>query len=179
MFLVVMLMYTVLISKRGNKIEREANIMTILTEQTLDKQNLISFRKKLRATELQAHAEKMLAYVEQCGAVKVGGGISATYAIEGDVMDVEMYLPLDMEIPSTEEFVYKPWLFLDNCIATTHKGNPQLLESTMLQMNEYIEENGLTPISAGFIVTINEVTDMEDVDKFEVDVYISISPNVV
>jgi len=49
---------------------------------------------------------------------------------------------------------------------------------SMLKTNEYIEKNGLAPISAGFIVTINEVTDMKDVDKFEVDVYIFVSPNV-
>ena len=153
--------------------------MTILTKQTLDKQSLISFRKKLRATELQAHVEKMLAYVEQYGAAKVGGGISATYAIEGDVMDVEMYVPLDKEVPTNDEFVFKPRLFLDNCIAATHKGHPQLLENALLKLNEYVEENKLTPISAGFVVIINEVTDMKDLDKFEADIYISISPNVV
>ena len=84
------------ISKRGEQNRKRVEFMTISTKQILDKQNLISFRKKLRATELQAYAEKMMAYVEQCGAVKVGGGISATYAIEGDVMDVDMYLPLGL-----------------------------------------------------------------------------------
>lgn len=66
-----------------------ARDMTILTGQTLDRENLITFRKKLRAADLQAYAEKIVAYAEEYGAKKVGGGITATYAIEGDVLDVD------------------------------------------------------------------------------------------
>ena len=40
--------------------------MTIVTGQTLDKQNLPHFRKKLRAPELQTDIEKVLAYIEHC-----------------------------------------------------------------------------------------------------------------
>jgi len=106
--------------------------MHIETKQQLDKRNLISFRKTLRATELQTYMEKMFAYVESCGAKKVGGGISATYAIDGEFMDFAMYIPIDKEIPSTNEFVFKLLLYLKNFIITTHKGNPQMLDNMSL-----------------------------------------------
>ena len=153
--------------------------MEIFLKQILDKDNLITFRRKLQAAELQVYAEKMLAYAKQHGANKISGGITATYAVEGDLMDVEVYLPLDKEVPSSDEFVFKPWLYLENCVMATHKGNPQLLEATLQKINDFIAENELTPISAGFIATVVEVTDVNDLDMFEVDVYISVSPNVV
>ena len=84
--------------------------MTIETGQTLHKENLISFRKKLTTPELQVQMEKMLAYAESCGAKKAGSGISTTYAIEGNLMDVAVYVPLDKAIPSKKLFRIFPKL---------------------------------------------------------------------
>jgi len=131
------------------------------------------------SAQFQGHVERLIAYAESQGTKKVGGGISATYAIDGDMMDIEIYMPIDKEIPSSDEFIYKPRLYLENCIKTTHKGNPQLLEQAVQGLNEYMTSNKLIPISVGFNVTANEITDPKDLDLFEVDVYISISPNVV
>jgi len=153
--------------------------MTITQHQQLEIHNLITLRKKAPAAEFNSHAERLMEYITAQGAKKTGGGISATYAVEGNMLDMELYIPIDKEIPSTAEFMYKPKLYLTNCIKATYKGNPQLLESTLHKMNEYIAENNLTPISAGFVVTVNEITDPKDLELFEVDVYISISPNIM
>lgn len=153
--------------------------MDIKEQMQLDAHNLISFRKKLHALELQMHMKKMLDYAASYGAKKVGSDISVSYAVDGELMDVEMYIPLDRKIPSNHDFTFKPCLYLENCVATTHKGNPPGLENTMKKMNAYIVEKRLTPISAGFIVTIHEITSAKDLELFEVDIYISISPNVV
>jgi len=153
--------------------------MTITTNQTLEVRNLLSFRKMVTGVELNELSQRMLGYIESTGAQKIGGGISATYAIDGDKLDIAMYIPIDREVLSTEEFEFKPLLQLENCVVATHKGNPQLLENTLQGLNDYITQNGLTSISVGFIVTKREITDMKDAEHFEVDVYISISPNVV
>ena len=153
--------------------------MTITTNQTLEVRNLLSFRKMVTAVELNELSQRMLGYIESTGAQKIGGGISATYAIEGDKLDIAMYIPIDKEVPSTEEFEFKPLLRLENCVMATHKGNPQLLENTLHTLNGYTVESGLSPISVGFIVTKREITDIKDAEHFEVDVYISVSPNVV
>ena len=153
--------------------------MKIETQQQLDVRNLISFRKSVRATEIQGHIERLIAYTESQGAKKVDGGISATYAVDGDKMDIEIYMPIDKEISSTHEFIYKPRLYLENCIKTTHKGNPQLLDGTIQKMNEHIALNRLTPISAGFNVTVSEISNPKELDLFEATIYISLNPNVV
>jgi len=153
--------------------------MTIETNKRLEITNLISFRKQSAPMELQGYMERLLAYIAAQGAEKIGGGMSATYAMEADTIDMEVYIPINKEIPSTNEFTYKPRLYLENCIMAKHKGHPQFLEQTIQGLNDYIVSNNLTPISAGFNVTVNEVHDPKDADLFEVDVYISISPNVI
>jgi len=153
--------------------------LTVETNQQLHMTNLIAFRKNVRAAELHGYAEKMLAYFESHGAKKVGGSVSATYAVDGDMMDIEVYIPVDKEIPSSEEFVFKPKLYLCNCIKVNHKGNPQLLEETINKLNDYIENHNLTPISACFTVTLKEITNPSDAELFEMDAYISISPNLM
>jgi|GEM_PF-6515129 len=62
----------------------------IKESQQLDIKNLISFRKVARHIEIQEHIERLIAYVESQGAKKAGCGISATYAANGDTMDIEM-----------------------------------------------------------------------------------------
>ena len=153
--------------------------MHIETKQTLNLENLITFRKKMRSTELQEHMERLLAYADTSGAKRLGGGISATYEVDGDIMDIEMYLPIDKEIPSNDEFVFKPLLRLENCVKTSYKGHPQGLQDSMQKLNDYILANQLVPISAGFTVTMTELTDPKNFEMFEVDIYVSVSMNVV
>ena len=152
--------------------------MTITTNQTLEVRNLLSFRKMVTAVELNELSQRMLGYIESTGAQKIGGGISATYTIDGDKLDIAMYVPIDRQVRSTEEFEFKPLLRLENCVMATHKSNPHMLENTLQGLNDYIVQNGLTPISTGFIVTKREITDIKDTERFEVDVYISVSPHI-
>ena len=153
--------------------------MIIERNQVLDVSNLISMRKKLTASQLQEYAAKMTAYIETHGAKRDGGSITATYAVEGDKIDMEVYLPIDREIPSCDEFVFKPRLYLENCLKIMHKGNPQLIDVSMKKLNDYIEINGLMPITVGFIRTLKEATSMKELEFFEADVFISICPNIV
>ena len=153
--------------------------MTIQEHQTLDMENLISLRKFIPAMEMQGCVERLLSYIDSYGAKKVGGGVSATYAVDGDKIDMALYFPIDKEIPSTDEFLFKPKLRLENCLKITHKGNPQLMEEAVNKLNEHVIANNLTAISVGFIVTKKEIVNQQDLDLFEADVYISISPNIL
>ena len=152
--------------------------MHIEHNQQLEVHNLISFRKVVTPHELNELGERMLAYAQSQGAQKVGGGISATYAMYGNKFDVAMYVPINKEIPSSEEFEYKKKLLLVNCIKMTYKGHPQGLEAALVKMNEYTATQGLTPVSVCFIVTANEAAKSKEFNKVEVDVYIPISEDI-
>ena len=161
----------------------DANIggtdMHIETKQTLNMENMITFRMKVKAAELQMHMERLLAYAKSCGAIRIGNGVSATYAVDGDVVDIEVYIPINKRIPSNEEFVFKPLLRLENCIKIKHKGDPHLLQNSMQVLNDYVTVNQLVPIAVGFTVIVNDVTEPRDFELFEVDLYLSLSPNVI
>ena len=94
-------------------------------------------------------------------------------------MDIEVYVPVDKEVPATREFTFKPRLYLTNCIKTTYKGNPSLLDTTMVVLNKFLADNDLMPISVGFIVTVRDVSNVDELDLYEADLYISVNPNVM
>jgi effector-binding domain-containing protein len=154
--------------------------MGIATNQKLHVKNLITMRKKLKQADMPAQLKLLQDYIDKNGARKVGGGISATYSVDSSTMamEIELYVPLDKN-PSSGDFVFKPELLLTNCLKVSHKGNPQLLQNSLESLNKYVAENKLIPISVGFSVTVNEVTNTVDVEEFQVDTYVSISPNVV
>jgi hypothetical protein len=153
--------------------------MHITEHQTLHVQNLITIRQKMKQEEMPIHLKKLLDYITLHGAKKVGGFISATYGITDGSMDAEIYIPIDKEIPSQGELIYKPELLLTNCLKVTYIGNPQLLQKTLDELNQFIAMNKLMPISVGFNVTIHEITDPADIELFEVETYVSISGNVI
>jgi len=147
--------------------------MTIETNQQLDMTNLISFKKKLRATELQEHVEKLITYISARGAKKLDGSISATYAVMGDVMDIEVMIPINCEIPSNDEFLFKPEFRLTNCIKISHNDSVARLQETIEKLGQYITNHMLTPSSACFIVMHNEIATSNEVAK--ADIYVPIS----
>ena len=148
--------------------------MEVLTGQRYEAMNLISFRKRGRAAEIQSASEKLLDFMRSKGASKVGSGISTTHAVEGDTMDVEVYIPIDIEVSSSNEFLFKQSLILENCIKVNYKGNPSGMKNTLQEISEYIAKNEITPISSGFLVTQTEVHTLQDIEKFEVDIFIPV-----
>jgi predicted transcriptional regulator YdeE len=155
--------------------------MSIAENQTLHVKNLISLRRNLTQAELQIYGKKLNDYITENGAEKAGLPISATYAADAATgkMDIELYVPINRELPSNGNFVFKPELYLANCVKITHKGNPQSLQNSINELNQYIAERKLTPISVGFSVNRVEIVRQEDMDKFEVDIYVSVSPNIL
>jgi hypothetical protein len=155
-------------------------ITMILEHQTLHVTNLLSVRRQVLQTEIPPLIEKLVQYMTANGAQKTGYLISSTFAVDQATkrMDSGFYLPIDREIPSTAEFIFKPHLYLINCLLLKYKGHPQGLQPAMEQLNSFVLERKLTPISTVFSANQNEIKRQEDFDQFEVHVYVSISPNI-
>ena len=141
--------------------------------------NLVSFRKTMDATDVQMYVEQIFTYIDSCGAKRLGGNIMLTHSAIGDSVDMELYFPIDIEIPSAGEFVFLPQLQVDNCVRITHKGDPQLLQQTAEQLNDYMVVNSLTPLSGGYMVSVREVLHPADMDLFEADVYVPVCVGVM
>ena len=58
-----------------------------------------------------------------------------------------------------------------------YKGHPIGLEDACNQLNQYIIEHNLHPITVGYNVTKN--VDIMNLENTEIDVYVGINPNIV
>ena len=58
-----------------------------------------------------------------------------------------------------------------------HVGHPAKLQESIIELNNFIVEHKLTPITVGYNVTVKEPKTPLEMDLAEVDVYVGISPN--
>ena len=144
--------------------------------------NLLSFRKQLTQAEMQKEMNDIESFIKENGLTVVGPKISTTYSVTQAMMptmDIEILIPVDKKITETDMYKLKKEFKLTNCLKTSHKGNPMTFQNTIMELQKYIEENKLIPISTLYTVTIKDAKTQEELDNFHSDAYISISPNVL
>lgn len=155
----------------------------ILEKQTLEMKNVLSYRAKMNPQDLSVAMNKMGHIAKENGATKAGNAATATYSVEvikgQQVMDIEILVPLDKEISTQGDYVFKPVFKIINALSIRHEGNPVLLQNTINQLNEHVIKNKLQVITATYNVTVKEPTSQADVDQMIVDVYVGISPNIL
>lgn len=155
--------------------------MEILKSQTLEMKNVLSYRGKVTQQEFALKSQEIQTIIEKSGAAKDGNIATTTYAVEqtesGQVMDVEILVPLDRKIEVPQGYTLKDELLITNALKISHRGNPALLQNAANELNSYIVSNGLVPITTGYNVTVKEAKDPSEIDSMEVDIYVGISPN--
>ena len=152
-------------------------MLEIKENQELNVANILSFKGKVRQAELENIGKEMESYIQNAGAKRVGNPITATYAVEGDAIDVELLMPIDIIIDSTDKFVFKNQIKIVNAVVAVYKGHPMGLQEACNQLNQYIMEHRFQPITVGYNVT--KKTDMLNPENTEIDVYVGISPNIL
>ena len=149
----------------------------IKTGQTLELNNVLSYRGKVKQSELEVVGKALEQEAVLAGAKVVGNPVTATYTVEQDEIDMELLLPIDREITPQERYVFKKEIRIVNAVMAAYKGHPMGLQDACNQLNQYIVEHGLQPITVGYNVT--KKTDMLCLENTEVDVYVGISPNIL
>ena len=152
-------------------------MLEIKENQELDIDNIISYRGKIKQTEIENVGKEMESYIQNKGAKRKGNPITATYAVEGDTIDIELLMPIDVSVDSSDKFVLKNKIKIVNAVVAAFKGHPMRLQDACGRLNQYIAEHNLQPITVGYNVT--KKTDMLNLDNTEVDVYVGISPNIL
>ena len=152
-------------------------MLEIKENQELNVANVLSYKGKVKQAELENVGKEMESYIQNVGAKRVGNPIVATYAIEGATVDVELLMPIDMIINSKDKFVFKNQINIVNAVVAAYKGHPIGLQDTCNQLNQYIMEHKLQPITVGYNVT--KKTDMLSPENTEIDVYVGINPNIL
>lgn len=143
----------------------------------MDIDNVLSYRGEVRQAELEGIGKEMEIYIQSSGAERAGNPVTATYGVEGDEIDIELLMPIDKKIDSTDTFLFKNKIKIVNAVVMCYKGHPIGLQEACKRLNQYIMEHKLQPITVGYNVT--KKTDMLNPENTEIDVYVGISPNIL
>lgn len=152
-------------------------MLEIKENQELNVTNVLSYRGKIKQAELENIGKEMESYIQNAGAKRLGNPITATYAVEGNKLDIELLMPIDKSIDSTDKFAFKNYIKIINAVVASYKGRPIGLQEACNQLNQYIMEHKLQPKTVGYNVT--KKTDMLNPENTEIDVYVGISPNIL
>lgn len=155
--------------------------MEILEGQTLEMSNVLSYRAKMTQADLMQKSLEIEKVISDRQARHNGPTVTSTFSIESDtsdpVMDVEILVPLDRTILPPSGYVWKPTFRLTNALMIRHIGHPSGLQATANELNRYIIEHKLIPITGGYNVTIRDAKAPQELDQMEVNIYVGISPN--
>lgn len=157
--------------------------MEILEHQVLEMKNVLSVRKKMDKNEHKRVSLEITELLKESGADKVGPPVTATYSVEGGpkepIIDCEILIPLNKIIEVPQGFVFKDRFLLVNAVKVTHTGDPSNIHKTLDELNHYVLEHRLLPISVAYNVATKEPESVFDINNTEIDIYVSVSPNIV
>ena len=155
--------------------------MEITQDQTLEMQNLLSYRGRMTQQEFTAKAQEIERILQEHGVEKAAPIVTTTFSVEqgamGPIMDAEILVPLNKEIPVPSGYVWKPRFLLTNAVKLHHVGHPSALQNSVNELNTYISEHHLVPITSGYNVTVKEPKTPLEMDVMEIDVYVGVNPN--
>lgn len=149
----------------------------ILQNQILEAEHLLCYRGEVTSAELEGIGREMDKAIREAGAKRAGFPITATYGMNNGKMDIELLLPVDRSMNDIKKYHYKEQLKIVNAVVAKHYGNPGCLQQTCNELNQYIAENGLTPITVGY--SVPQKVDATEIDNSVVHVYVGISPNIL
>lgn len=147
----------------------------------LNFKNLLSFRSNLTQCELQNELKNIDKFLKENKLSITGPKISTTYSVKQSmdpVMDIEILIPIDNSFNETSKYKFKKELKLINTLKNDYIGNPQGFNNCVMEIQEYISQNSLIPISSLYTVTIHEIQNQNDIDNFHAELYIAINPNI-
>lgn len=152
-------------------------MIEIKEKQELKAEKLLSFRGKVSQAELEVISRDMQNVITMHGAKAVGSAITATYAMENGILDIEILVPIDKPMESVGRYSYKEQLHIVNAVVAVYKGHPAGLQEAAEKLNQYMIDNQLQPITVGYNVT--KRMDMLTPENTEIEVYVGINPNIL
>ena len=138
---------------------------------------MLSFRGKVGQAELEAISRDMQNVITMHGAKPVGSAITATFAMENGMLDIEILVPIDRPLEGVGKYTYKERLHIVNAVVAVYKGHPAGLQEAAEKLNQYMIDNQLQPITVGYNVT--KRMDMLAPENTEIEVYVGINPNIL
>lgn len=157
--------------------------MEIRENQEFIMENLLSFRGKVTQQQMQEEMTKIGQLMQRLGVKKDGPITTGTYSVEenalGQVMDIEILVPLDRKVELPSGYTLKPIIKLVNALCARHVGHPGLLSNTIDKLNKYIVNNNKQVITPTYNVTIKDAMSEQEINDMIIDVYVGCNPCIL
>lgn len=151
----------------------------IKENQDLIMENVLSFRGKGTQQQMQEEVFKIEEVLNSLDAKKNGPITTATYFIEGNLIDIEILVPLDRKVKIPSPYKYKSIIKLVHALYIRHEGNSSKSGDTINILNKYIIENNKQVITPTYNVTIKKAIGYNDLDNMIIDVYVGCNPCIL
>lgn len=149
--------------------------MQILEHQSLFFENVISYRSHIDMKQLPALSEHIRTNVCKLGA-QMSGKIVFTEKSD-DYNNIEILIPVNIELTNCNEYEYKPVFKLINAVSVRHEGVFSNLEKTEEFLMDYIRKKSYQIITAPYYSIIR--LEPDDLSNSIIDIYIGTNYNVL
>ncbi len=150
--------------------------MDIILNQEYEITNLISYPGHFTPTEYQKNLVEMMNIYKDYALKSDGCIITVTKSIEfvngEQVMNVEILLPVNSYISVKEPYKFKDKIRLTNALYANVTDIARLQE-TLEQVDRYIMENNLQPITSAYLVQTKRD------NTVCIEIYVGINPNIL
>lgn len=149
--------------------------MQILEHQSLFFTNVISYRSHLDMEQLPALSEHIRTNVCKLGA-QLSGKLVFTENND-DYKNIEILIPVNVELNNCTEYEYKPVFKLINAVSVRHEGGFSNLEKTHQLLVDYIKKKSYQVITAPYYSIIR--LEPDDLSNCIIDIYIGTNYNIL
>lgn len=141
-------------------------------------EQVITYRGKVNNKLVNNVMSQLLSVINDTGLKINGPTITAIHSIENDcgdqIIDIEIIVPINGVMASTDEFIYKDKFEINNALMFRHIGNPQTMDSEMQEFSRYMQENNLKPVTPFYNVTVKTASNPEETDDVVIEVYVGV-----
>jgi effector-binding domain-containing protein len=176
----------IILIKQGSSNKEDnsmVNALSIETNKSIKLENVASFRKIMRQSEISIELGKFIEALKGSGAEKNGPMITVTFAVDNAqgeaVVDMEFLIPLNKPIElGDNDYKVKKTFHLVHAVTTRFRGDPSQIQQAYDVLIKYIHDNKLQQITAAYNVNLND----EKINEGEIpiyDIYIGVNPSVL
>ena len=152
--------------------------MEINQEEIYLVEQVITYRGKVNNKLINNVMSQLLSVINDTGLKINGPTITAIHSIENDcgdqIIDIEIIVPINGVMTSTDEFVYRDRFEINNALMFRHIGNPQTMNTEMQEFNQYIKNNNFKPVTPFYNVTVRSASSPSEIDNIIMDIYVGV-----
>lgn len=163
------------IKNLNSKGEKMSNIKS---GQELRLKNVLKIRREMSQLEIREELNQIEKKISDSGNERNGATITTVYGsrtIKGNtVLDIEILVPLNGPIECLDSYEVLDDFIIHNALHLKHIGNPNMIQSKVNKLNQYINDNNLQATTPLYSINTKGMNTVNSIEEMEVDMYIGV-----